>query len=513
MKKILTLLLIALAIGAVTAFAAEEPTATAASGVLGTIDDSIGKTVATVVGKLQSVAILWLSSFIMLQFVITNYGLLKSGADIEAVFAKFVGSFLWFAVCWYLVLNGSEFVDKVGKSFFSTASGLGISYSPGDLLDKGVSVGANMITAVQKAAGITDFGSVIITGICGVFILLVMALIALKVFLMKTELALVVMISPISFAFLGLDALKDQGIAPFKSLISLLYRILILGVLIECADYVTSDAAASITSIYDNAAWYTKITGIGNGIWPALFNVTMSYLIIGFLAFKSDSIAASLASGSTNLGTSDLATAAAMGAAVGGAIGSAGATLGMGKGPQLMSDFMKQAFGGGSVGMSNATSDTGTGGVGTPPSKTSDAANMSKTASGEAGGLASTGNGESDDGQPASRGTGTDDTTPTSGGTPSTDGANAGATGFGGVPNRLPEDIAAESRKAERDAAREQRRQAKQGSAAATAGIEGASGAAPAKQTKSLIDRVNDVNEHFAREKASVHVSVNPHHN
>ena len=152
-------------------------------------------------------------------------------------------------------------------------------------------------------------------------------------------------------------------------------------------------------------------------------------------------------------------------------------------------------------------------GVGTPPSKTSDAANMSKTASGEAGGLASTGNGESDDGQPASRGTGTDDTTPTSGGTPSTDGANAGATGFGGVPNRLPEDIAAESRKAERDAAREQRRQAKQGSAAATAGIEGASGAAPAKQTKSLIDRVNDVNEHFAREKASVHVSVNPHHN
>ncbi len=256
-----------------------------------------------------------------------------------------------------------------------------------------------------------------------------------------------------------------------------------------------------------------------DGIWSVLFAAVIGYLLLAFLAYKSDSIAASLASGSTNLGTSDAATAAAIGAAVGGAIGSAGATLGMGKTPQLMGDFMKQAFGGGGVGMSNATPDTGTGGVGTPPSKTPDAASMSRTASGAAGDTASAGmgGGGSVEGEPSSGETSADDATATSGNEPGADGANTGATGFEGVPNRLPEDVAAESRRAERNAAREERRQARTGGSGSHAAIEESAGAAPtkdasARQQRGFRDRLSELNDHVANEKASVHVSINTHH-
>lgn len=505
MKKAAWFLFVAtLLVGASAAIAADAPTATAASGVLGTVDSSIGQAIANVVDKLQTLGVLWLSSFVMIQFVITNVGLLKSGADLEAVIAKFIGSMAWFGFCFYVVAEGPAFLSKVGNSFFGTATGLGVAYDAGALLDAGVTIGANLISSVQKAAGITDVGSVIIAGICGIFILLVMALIALKVFLMKVELGIIVMVSPISFAFLGLNALKDQGIAPFKSLISLFYRIIVLGVLITCCELLSADASKSITSIYDNAAWYSRLTGLGAGIWPVLFNITIGYLVIGFLAFKSDSIAASLSSGSTNLGTSDVASAAAIGAAVGGAIGTAGTNLGLSKLPQSMGNFMNKLSSGNGVGASNASANVGTGGVGTPPSKT-DTPSFSKTVGSGAESAADSG---------INTGDSIDDSSPSSmsaGETPSTSSDSAASPALGGVPNRLPGDVAAESRKAERDAEREQRRQAKASGSAATAGI-GGTGTAPTANQRGFRDHISRLGQHVAQERATVSASINVHH-
>ncbi|MDQ1835186.1 type IV secretion system protein [Massilia scottii] len=403
------------------------------SSSMDTISSAITTLVTNTVGKIQGVAILWLSSLMLAQFLITNLGLLKSGADIEAVFGKLIGTLMWFGFCFYVVANGAGFISSVGNGFFDTASqlvGAG-SYDAGTMMNKGVGIAANIIITVQTVAGITDFGSVMISGICGILVLLTIALIAFKIFIMKIELALVIMMSPLSFAFLGLNALKDQGIAPFKALISLMYRIMILGVIIVAMDDITLTTSKSLTSIYSQANFFTKVTGIGNGLWPAMLGITVSYLILGYLAFKSDSIASSLANGSTGIGTGDVASAIAMGAAAGAAVATAGASAAA-AGSQVsqgMGDFMKSLMGGGGGSISNASGrgvgETGASGpsrapsmsvgpsnsLNTPPQRPQDAAGRSDTASSSsnqhtASGSAGRGNEGSEPARPVSGGLG-----------------------------------------------------------------------------------------------------------
>src|ERR1700687_4412669 len=74
-------------------------------------DVSIVNTVTAAISNVANasilpLAILWLGSFVALQFVITNFGLLKSGADIQEIFAKLIGSLAWAGICIYLVNNG-----------------------------------------------------------------------------------------------------------------------------------------------------------------------------------------------------------------------------------------------------------------------------------------------------------------------------------------------------------------------------------------------------------------------
>lgn len=310
------------------------------------IESTITAIINGTVSTLQATAIRWLSLFILIQFVITNIGLLKSGADLQAVWAKLLGSLLWFAFCFYAVENGPSFVSSVGKGFFNLLASItgGETYDAGLLLNTGVEIGSNLIISVEHLAGMFDIGAIILAGICAVFVVAAMALIAFKVFLMKIEMAFVVMLSPISFSLLGLNALKDQGIAPFKSLISLLYRILILGAVIASLDKITTFAITSLNSIESTAKTFNQETGIGNGLWPTLIGLALSYCIIAYLAYKSDAMAASLASGSTNFGTADVAGAAAMGAALGAAVvtGGTSAATATAKPMESMSNFLKK---------------------------------------------------------------------------------------------------------------------------------------------------------------------------
>ena len=359
MKKIyLFILLLSLPLFAITAYAASPVTPVTGSGAFATIESGIIKATTSAVGKMQSIAILWLSAFVTAQFLLTNLGLLKSGADIEAVIGKLMGSLLWFGFCFYVVLHGASFIENVGADFMKTAgllTGAG-SFEAGDIMDKGITIGANLISTVKAVAGLTDLSSVMIAGICAVFILCVMALIACKIFLIKIELTLIVMMSPLSFSLLGLNALKDQGIAPFKALLSLMYRIILLGVLVASVSVVCDEVNASLLSMYSNASYWQKVTGMGTGVWPTLLGATTVFLIFGYLVFKSDSIASNLASGTTSLGTADVASAAALGAAAGAAVatGGASAVQGAGKTGQSMGDFLK-SMGGSGASLSNAS--------------------------------------------------------------------------------------------------------------------------------------------------------------
>lgn len=494
-RKMLTIIfMVGFSLSAIGAFGQTIQTVTGDSA-FAAVENGINGAISTVVSSMQSQAILWLSSFVMLQFLITQLSLLKSGAEIEAIFGKLIGSLMWFGVCFYLVENGAKYVNDVGSSFFSIAGKIiqGDKLNAALLMNQGIAIGANIISTINKVAGITDVAAIILGGICGLFVLVVMGYIACKVFVMKIELALVVMVSPMSFSFLGLNALKDQGIAPLKSLISLLYRIVFLAVIISAITTITDSVSKSLQSIYSNASLWTKVTGVGNGVWPAILAIAAAYAIFGYLAYKSDSVAASLASGGTNLGTADIATAAAVGAAAGaaavtGGAAAAGAASSTG---QSMGDFLKGMLSS-DVSMKDVSpSGAGPSGDGPPPPKPpsfSAGAGQSNEnrppvrSSGGAperapsGGKAASGEkGSSSDG-PKRDG----NTNNSKGPVPPDSGANAGIEGGGakGLEEKLADLVDALSQPKE----------------------------------KGVRDHLSELNDHIAREQASTHVSINPHH-
>ena len=329
------------------------------SAPLNSVNQSLDLAVKDTTVKLQNIAVKWLSAFILLQFFITNFSALKSGAEIDSVVFKFIGSIAWFSICFLIMDKGAQFLSDVSGGFFATASeiaGGGGNFDVADILSKGCESASILITNVTDAASyVSLIPAVIIAGLLGIIILGVSALIAFKLFIIKIEVMLLIMMAPLSFAFLGLNTMKDQGIAPFKSLISLMYRIILLAVIMSAMGSVGNNLNTVINSV--------DKTSFVSGMWQSLFGAVVAFALLGYLAYKSDAMAANLSSGSTSLGTSDVAGSAAMGAAMGAAIATGGvAAIAAGaKGGQSMGDFMKSMTGG-TGGASDASSGRGAGG-------------------------------------------------------------------------------------------------------------------------------------------------------
>lgn len=318
-----------------------------------TADVSIVNTVTNSIlsasGSLLPLALTWLSSFMLLQFLINNIGLLKSGADIEAVIGKFMGSMLWFGFCFYIIINGPDFISGVGhgilEKFAPNLPGPGTILKATLGLSTALIAGIFAIGIVHTAIGILLVQVLFIVGGTGLYL-------AIKVMMLSLELGLVVMLSPLSFSLLGLNALRDQGIAPLKSLLSLVYRIILLGIVYSSFAEVVKVSGVSLAAI----PWKNPLN------WPDAINVIVSmlaaYPVIGYLVFKSDSIAASLAGGQTGQGAGDVASAAAAGAAAGAALSSGGAsaTGAATKVSQGMGDVIKAMMGSGGGSVSNASS-------------------------------------------------------------------------------------------------------------------------------------------------------------
>ena len=340
------------------------------------------------INKLSARAIGWLGAFAALQFFMTNYSLLKSDADIQTVIAKAVGAIAWVGICAYIINNGPQFISDVGGEMFDL---LGISLpSPGSIMISTTGLAATLAAIAVAVGGVGIIGSNTAGSLIIIVLLVILAVgmfFACKIFMIQLELGLIVMLSPLSFSFLGLNALKDQGIAPFKALISLSYRIILMTLIMSAFTQVNSVASNAISSL--TASSITD--GIGNAI-NVILAALGAYLVLAYLFFKSDSVAATLASGGTSMGTGDIASAAAAGAAAGAAIASgglaaAGATGGM---PQAMSDFVRGLQGGGSVsnasssGLGGASAGSLLGGAPPPPpplASMGDAASAFKTAS------------------------------------------------------------------------------------------------------------------------------------
>lgn len=425
--------------------------------------------------KIMPLALTWISSFMLIQFVITNIGLLKSGADLDAVWAKFMGSLIWFGFCIYLLKNGPDFIDSVGGEILEKFAGFP---KPGWIITATLLLCTPFLAAIA-AVGLVNTTLAMILMTAMLTVLAVGMMLALKIMMLTIELGLIVMLSPLSFSLLGLNALKDQGIAPLKSLLSLVYRIVLLSVICVAFTELITVAAQNFKNIGGATQWLNPLN------WPSIINTILSTVIafpvIGYLVFKSDSIASSLAGGSSNMGTGDVASAAAMGAAAGAAMASGGATAAgaAGKPIQSMADFMK-GMGGGSVSNASSRGLGSTGGEATSPasplasmSNGPGQSSQSEASSREASNAAYMQDINANSGSGSVSGSG--GTTPT----PSDSSGQSAEIGGGGssADKKLDALIAAQS-----------------------------------GGKKTAWDHAKEVNQHIAQEKAHTSVSVNTHH-
>lgn len=330
------------------------------------IIDTVRSSMAVAAGdSILPKAILWLSSLMALQFVITNFGLIKSGADLEAVMGKLIGSFAWFGVCFYLLFNGPDFIDAVGHDLLNTfAPNLP---GPGTIIASTLGICTTLLGAIAvTGTSVVGTGNSSIANVLIIVLLTVFSIgmyMAIKVLMISLELALVVLLSPLSFSLLGMNALKDQGIAPLKSLISLAYRVILLGIFCAAFAEVANYAGFQLKAVRwsDPSQW-------GNALEVILAAIS-AYPVLAYFVYKSDSIAATLSSGSTNMGTGDVASAAAAGAAAGAAIatGGAAAVAGATHTGQTAGDFLRGLAGSGTSVSNASTAGAGPSPVGPAP--------------------------------------------------------------------------------------------------------------------------------------------------
>lgn len=520
--------------------------AIASAGGIDLLDQTLRGAIASATTELQTTAILWLSSFVLLQFLIRNISLLIGGSDIDAFFGKFIGSMFWFGFCFYVMKNGTDFIGKVSAGFLVTAAEISgaDAFDTANILSQGATLAGNLLGKINSASSITNlFMPSIIGGILGLVIMATAALIGFKIFIIKIESMLIIMMAPLSFSLLGLSALKDQGIAPFKSLLSLLYRIMLIAVILKAMNGMSDNLVAVIKTINSDSI---------SGIWSVLFAAVTGYVLLGYLVFKSDSIASNLASGNTNLGTGDVASAAAMGAAMGAVAGTGGAAAAgaAAKAPQSMSNFMGGlASGGGAV--SNAS---GRGSGQTPSQAPSRAASMSTANSGSVGSSASSASGPSSSAsaggapvRPVSAGAGDPGAAPSASG-----GAGSNAASGGKADSAASEPSAGGNAQSAGSVADGGASPSASGGAPVQPGGSGAAGEAPvrpesssgagsganagagapleqkldkltdvlmkqaqqggAPRKASFGDKLGELNRHVEREKATTGVSINTHH-
>ena len=332
------------------------------------LQSSISTSFDTIFSDLQKWALPWLAGFIFLQFTWTNVHLLLDGSDWEKIWAKFLGSLFWFGICFYTFENGSDFIKQISNFLLTKATGFsGVAFDPSYPIDSGLNVASSLLETLdgtQSILGSLNPFPSIMMGLVSCVILAVSALLAFKVFMIFVETKIVIALSPLSFALLGLKAFRDQGLAPFKYLVSLAYRVMIIAAILTAMGKFSTSIIASFKALP---------AASDPSVWPPIWAAAIGYAILGALALRSDSIAAMLASGSSNMSPGDsaavAATAGVAGGVVGGAIGSVvGGAKSAGAGMQSMGDFMKSLNAGGSM---KNESPMGAMPVGTAPVKQS----------------------------------------------------------------------------------------------------------------------------------------------
>lgn len=471
---------------------------------LSTIDlvqSTIATALDTIFNSLSSICVKWLGGLLVLQMVWTQImGMLSGSAELERSWGKLAAGIMWAGFCLFIFENGADFIRSMANYLLNLAAGLtGQPFTPTYPITTGLASASNLLNAFDKGQSILGMLNpfpAIMMGLVALVILATCTVIAFRIFMISVETKIVIALSPISFALMGLNALRDQGFAPIKYLIAMGYRVLVLGAVLAAM----TTFSAALMVVFQNLP-----ASSSSSVWPPVWAAAIGYSLLGALAWNANSIAAHLASGSSSMTSADLGGPAAMAAAVGGAVGAAvGNALGdtknaISKLTQSMSDWKKE----GGMEIKNGSGAGGPDQLGLGQVPKPDFTPSSPTFSmGDEGGP------RADDSKPDG---GPEKTTP------APDDNNKSLEDH--LKQFQPDAQPGERKDAARDAAREARRQARQsGGLGDNASIGGAnpdagSGAPSSPKTgKSVMDHLHSMHDHASRNQApAVHVTLNTH--
>ncbi|MDD2742229.1 MAG: hypothetical protein PHV02_08140 [Rhodocyclaceae bacterium] len=347
----------------VFALLAISSAAFAQDGAIPILQKGLSQSLDKVFAQLQSVAVTWLGLFILVQFIFTNIQLIIREADIDVgkVFSKLMGSLFWFGICIYIFDNGSDFIKNVGGYIIRQATGsTGVSFDPVEPIHKGIEITSTLLATVDKTQSVLQSLNpfpAIMMGVISIVILAVAALLAFKILMVFIETKMIIALSPLSFSLLGLNAFRDQGLAPLKYLVSMAIRMFLYGAVLSAMGIFSEALIAQFKALPSSNS---------SSIWPPIWAAAMGFAALGAVALRVDHVAAVLASGSSQISTGDaVAAGAAAGAAAGLAMSSTSSIASAVANPaKTIADTLQKMAAGGGAGVSNA-GRSGSGGVDT----------------------------------------------------------------------------------------------------------------------------------------------------
>lgn len=239
-------------------------------------------------------------------------------------------------------------IQHFAMSIVSTMTG-GVDFSAGAIFAVGLQSYGFITLAVTKAMSTNAVNvaamlfvpgvslmTAFMTFFISVVIMLACAYLALKVFITKIEFAILVAVAPLNAALIVFGPTREQGWAPFRGALALVYRVLILGGTVAAIGIV----AKTLADYVNAQAW-----GVVADVWTPLLSASFAFCLLAFVAHKSDTIASSMASGTSNLSSGDLTGSIAAGVAAGmtggAALAATGAAAAGGTGVKTMGEFMK----------------------------------------------------------------------------------------------------------------------------------------------------------------------------
>lgn len=292
-----------------------------AEGTMPTVMETLKSTATSTNESMTTMALRTLGAALLLQWIISNWKDVFSG-EMSSQFQKVAGLITWGGICFW-AMGHQDILSTMFDGYLSVAKSItGIAFTPESIWANGVDMQNNMVISFNERTGSGDslysalknLLPALMLMMCCLLILVSYGVIALSVFVAISEFWLMFTITPVAIALLGLQAFRDQGMAPLKGVISLGMRLMVLGVIVKVLGAVQTEVINS----FDNMPEVQPMSTI----WYAVGGV----FACAVMAFNAGKIAAAISSGSSNFSGSDAMRGGLQMVSTAAAVGTMGAT-------------------------------------------------------------------------------------------------------------------------------------------------------------------------------------------